>query len=370
MPEITMKRKLAFLIILSISMGMTVAPQGGCFSIQGPVKTLETPAYRIRGTEYLPLTLVCDAYGIDWKWDSSSMTVHLKKNDSEMRLRVDDYRVYANNTVNIQEKPVIMYRGAVCIPVEFLRAVFNNLFLGPVAPPRPAVVSHCRIKKIVLDAGHGGYDPGAIGRDGIKEKYITLDITRKISALLEEEGIAVVMTRDDDTFIPLWRRTEIANRSRADLFVSIHANASVARRLKGFEVYYLSEELDDNARASAIAKERAMKFRDDSVYRYTDVLNEILWDLELTENRRSSIELGNRVLDNIDTSKRAIKSARFFVLKGSEMPAVLVEVGYISNRDECSRLGSGEYRTDIAERVARGILDYKRKFEETDGFCN
>lgn len=238
-----------------------------------------------------------------------------------------------------------------------------------ISAKRPAVSYH-KIKKIVLDAGHGGYDPGAIGRDGIREKYITLDITKKVAGLLEKEGITITLTRKDDTFVPLWRRVDIANKSGADLFVSIHANASVSRRLKGFEVYYLSEELDDSARAAGAAREHAMKFDNNSIYRYTAALNEILWDLELTENRRDGIELGNQVLEEIDVSKRDIKSARFFVLKGAQMPAILVEVGYISNKDECSRLSSKEYRSDIADRVARGALDYKREFEATDGFSD
>lgn len=368
-----MKKKQAFLIFLFVCISMAVITDGHCFLIQGPVKTLEAPAYRIRGTEYLPLTLICDAYGIDWKWDSSSMTVELAKNSAKMRMRVDDYRVYTNNSVSVQEKPVIIYKGAVCIPIELLRTVFNGVFLERPAlglsVDRPAV-SHYKIRKVVLDAGHGGYDPGAIGRNGIKEKYIALDITKKVAAALEDAGVTVILTRSDDSFIPLWRRVEITNRSGADLFVSIHANASVTHRLKGFEVYYLSEEIDDNARAYSVAKERALKFDGNSVYRYTSALNEILWDLELTENRRNGIQLGNQVLDNINVSKRDIKSARFFVLKGAHMPAVLVEVGYISNADECSRLGSKEYRSDIAERIAGGILKYRKKFEETDGFSS
>jgi N-acetylmuramoyl-L-alanine amidase len=373
-----MKRAGGFFFLAVFS--AVTAVQGHCFSIQGPEKTMEAPAYRIRGTEYLPLTLICDAYGIDWRWDSSSMSVDLNKGRTGIKMRVDEYRVCIDDAVNIQEKPVVMHKGAVCVPVEFLRTIFNRFYPGapaalPVeagrsAPPPSPAVSHYKIKKIVLDPGHGGYDPGAIGRDGIKEKYITLDIAKKVANLLEEEGITIVMTRDDDTFIPLWKRVDIANRSNAGLFVSIHANASVARRLKGFEVYHLSEDLDDSARAAAVAGEHAMKFGSDSIYRYTDTLNEILWDLELTENRRSAIALGNDVLDNIDVSKRDIKNARFFVLKGTRMPAILVEVGYISNSEECARLGSGEYRSQIAGKIARGIIGFRKSFEETDGFSN
>lgn len=373
-----------YIISILVIVALSTASAGFCFSIKSPEKTLEVPAYRIRGTEYLPLTLICDAYGIKWKWDATSMTVDLNKDNTLLRLRVGEYKLYANGTINIQEKPVVMYKGAVCIPADFLRTVFNKLFLAAerkeltvaagykaseaqVAAPQVAA-PYYTIKKIVLDPGHGGHDPGAIGRDGIKEKYIALDIAKKVKAALVSEGLDVIMTRYDDRFVPLWKRVEVGNLRGVDLFVSIHANASRRRGLKGFEVYYLSEDIDDYARAKAAAKEKILEIDKNFVYRHSDLLDTILWDLELSENRRNSVELGNSILNNIDTAKRGIKCARFFVLKGVRVPAVLVEVGYISNRDECAKLGWGEYRSDIARRIAAGIMDYKRRFEETDGF--
>lgn len=354
---------------------------GHAFLIKGPQKTLEAPAYQIRGVEYLPLTFICDAYGIDWKWDSSSMIVDLNKGNAAVRLRVGEYKVYTNGIISVEERPVVFYKGAVYIPVDFLKTIFNRFFLVygektiPEAATREIITQrqpcfYRKIKRIILDAGHGGYDPGAIGRDGIKEKYIALDITKKVKAALEDEGIEAVLTRNDDRFVPLWRRVEIANRSNADLFISIHANASRARRLKGFEVYYLSEALDDDARAANIAKDATMDIDRNAVYKLTDTLNMILWDLELTEDRRDAVELGNSILDNIDVGKRDIKSARFFVLKGVRMPAVLIEVGYISNKDECSKLGGKAYRTDIANKIVKGILLYKRKYESSGGFTD
>jgi len=370
--------KLFILLAVILCLGAGVSP-GHCFPIRGPEKTLESPAYKIRGTDYLPLVLICDAYGIDWKWDAASMMVDLKRGSSTIRLRVGEYKVYANGALSLQERPVILHKGAVCIPSDFLRTVFNDMFSAPSpAPAAQATIDttalqqpfYYKIKKIVIDAGHGGYDPGAIGRDGIKEKYIVLDIVKRIEDQLEAQGIKVVLTRDEDKFIPLWSRVDIANRSGADLFVSIHANASRTRRLKGFEVYYLSEAIDDNAQAAAAAEKASLDIKESSIYRHTDTLDTVLWDLELTEARREAIQLGNCILDNIDVGKRDIKSARFFVLKGVRMPAVLVEVGYITNADECSKLGWKEYRTEIADKVTRGILEYKRKFESTGGFSD
>jgi N-acetylmuramoyl-L-alanine amidase len=368
-------------IILFISVAIYIPVSANAFMIKGPQRTLEAPAYRIHGTDYLPLTLICDAYGIDWEWDPATQVVNLNKGDADIRLRVGEYRVYANGTMRVEERPVVLHKGAVCIPSGFLSTIFNKFFLAYAQKPvfdtagqkitaQAPHPSYYRIKKIVLDAGHGGYDPGAIGRDGIKEKYIVLDITLKIKELFEKEGLEVVLTREDDSFIPLESRVDIANRSDADLFVSIHANASRTRRLKGFEVYYLSEAIDDYARAQTASERASMKIEADSIYSNSETLDATLWDLALTEDRRDSVEAGNLVLDNINVGKRDIKNARFFVLKGVRMPAILIEVGYISNWDECSKLGWKEYRNDISNKIAKGILDYRRKFETTGRFTN
>ena len=375
-----------YMKIISVLMviGMVLAgpaPKGHCFSIKGPEKTLEAPVYRIRGADYLPLPLVCDAYGLKWEWDPASMTAALSKGSASMRLRVGEYKIAVNGILNVQERPVVLHKGAVCVPSDFLKLVFDRLFAagrrdfiadaGLVkTPPQSSPPQFHKIKKIIIDAGHGGYDPGAISRDGVKEKFITLDIARRVKDELERKNIEVVMTRHADEFVSLQRRVDAANRSGADLFVSIHANASRTPRLKGFEVYYLSEAVDDNARAQASAENRFTNFDGASAYTNSDTLNTILWDLELTENRRQAIELSNSILDNIDVRKRGIRNARFFVLKGTRMPAVLVEVGYISNKDECLRLCESNYRARISDRVARGIIEYKRMFESTGGFIN
>jgi len=342
------------------------------FIVNGPDKTLDAPSYWIRGAEYLPLVFICDAYGVQWEWDPASRVVDLSKGGSKMRFSVDGYKVYVNGSLSVQERPVLMYKGAVCVPSDFLRTVFNRLFAPPAEgrgpAPQPSRMPTHTIKRIIIDAGHGGYDPGAIGRDGVKEKYIAFDIAQRVKELLEGQGIDVFVTRSDDRFIPLWGRVDVANNAKPDLFVSIHANASRARRLKGFEVYYLSEAIDDDARAVAAAENGSLGFDRNSYYLHSNVLDTILWDLELTENRRDSIDLGNCILDAVGVPKRGLKSARFYVLKNVRVPAVLIEVGYITNTDECTKLGWGEYRATIAEQIVKGISAYKNKFEATDGF--
>jgi len=356
-----------------------MASFASAFTVKGTAKTLNVPAYKVRGTRYLPLMLVCDAYGIDWTWDPVLKAANLKNGKREVKLIVGEYRVYTNGVINVQERPVVFHKGAVCIPSSFLKTVFNKFFSAiatqslPVTIKekkvwQPSVASSYGIKKIVLDAGHGGRDPGAIGRDGIKERYIVLDITKKVKRLLEDEGIEVILTRYNNTFIPLERRSDIANQEDADLFISIHANASRSRWLRGFEVYYLSEAIDDNQRASRAAKNATLQVNKNSIYNRTKSLDTLLWDLELTEDRRSSIELAKCILDKVDSRRQRLKGARFHVLKGARMPSVLVEVGYISNRDECAKLGWRQHRTKVARQITEGVLEYKRKFENSRGF--
>ena len=373
----------AFAIFLFVL--LAVASTGHAFLVKGPDKTIDLPSYALSGTEYLPLSLVCDAYGVAWNWDPTLSIVELNKGNAKLKLMIGVPKVYVNGQMERQDRPMLMYNGTACVPSKFLKTVFNRYFtagsysieLPPSEPsslstwtPQAPSTSFHRINKIILDTGHGGYDPGAIGRGGLREKNIVLDISRQVRDMLKNEGIEVVMTRSDDTFIPLWGRVDITNRSNADLFVSIHANASRSRRLKGFEAYYLSEALDDTARAENASENASLKFERESIYRGSPDVEPILWDLKLTEDRRDSIELGHCVLDEVGASRRELKSARFYVLKGARIPAVLLEVGYITNKDDSEKLRDGEYRTQLARQITNGIISYKKRFEGLDGFTH
>ncbi|NQT46933.1 MAG: N-acetylmuramoyl-L-alanine amidase [Candidatus Omnitrophica bacterium] len=240
-------------------------------------------------------------------------------------------------------------------------------------PPPPAAKKYT-IERVVIDPGHGGKDPGATGRGGLKEKTIVLDIAQRLSRRLEGRGIDITITRNSDTFISLWSRANIANKRDADFFISIHANAARSRRAQGFEVYYLSEATDDSARALAQVENASLEYEDSSVDKYTTDLEATLWDLELTENRVESIELAkivsNEACDILGCKERGVKSARFYVLKHSRCPAILVEVGFVTNKNEEMKLKDAAYRDKIAEGLAEGILAYRREFERTNGFTN
>jgi len=218
-----------------------------------------------------------------------------------------------------------------------------------------------KIGRIVIDPGHGGHDTGTIGPTGLREKDVVLDVGLRLKKLLERKaGCEVVMTRNDDTFIPLEERTAIANAKAADLFVSIHANASSDRSARGVETYYLNftsspESLQVAARENATSQQ--------SVHQLQDLIKKIA----LTEKIEESEEFARQVQKEVhrytaqltgNQPDRGVKKAPFVVLIGANMPSVLAEISFLTNpRDEKS-LRRGDYRENIAEALYDGILDY------------
>ena len=189
---------------------------------------------------------------------------------------------------------------------------------------------------------------------------------------MEDSGIKVIMTRESDIFVSLPKRVQIANRSGADLFVSVHINASRTRELKGFECYYLSNAADDNARALEAAENTPLEIAEEAVLGSSKSLKTTLWDMVLTENRSESANLASRLCSAVENSQtvenRGVKSAKFYVLKGVRMPSVLVEVAYLSNRSEEMKLKDNAFLDKVADVLAKGILAYKREYEKTEGY--
>jgi N-acetylmuramoyl-L-alanine amidase len=326
---------------------------------------------------YVPLPRLCDVYGIDCKWDGFTRTAVLVKN-GRIILRAGSDRVIVNDTEKKLSSPTVFTNSVVYVPESFARNTLASIMgarpAEKEAAPRVRLPSgRYSIKTIVLDAGHGGKDPGAVGRRlRIKERDLTLSIAKKVRRILEDNGIKVVMTRDSDVFIPLPNRSRIANSSGADLFISIHANASRSRSLNGFECYYLSEATDDNARALEAFENATLKTDEGTVLQHSSSLDKTLWDMTLTENRRESAQLASSICKSVDNSlitrNRGIRTARFYVLKHTRIPAVLVETGYISNKFEELKFKDESYADRMADVVAKGILAYRDEYERTEGF--
>ncbi|MEW6086731.1 MAG: N-acetylmuramoyl-L-alanine amidase [bacterium] len=226
------------------------------------------------------------------------------------------------------------------------------------------------IYTVVLDPGHGGIDPGAIGPTGLKEKNVVLDIALKIKKLLTKNlGVHVILTRDKDEFIPLRKRAAIANNAKADLFISLHTNASRRSYANGIEVYFLSAAMDDESRAVAAFENEAVKYERKNK-KASDV-EFVLWDIVQTEHIQTSRILagilGEQMKKNLSLRNRGVKSAPFLVLEGANSPSILVEMGFITNKQEENNLKKESIRAGYAQQIFNGILAFKTKYEGVGG---
>jgi len=217
-----------------------------------------------------------------------------------------------------------------------------------------------KVRRVVVDAGHGGRDTGAIGRGGAREKDVALSIALRLREILTRAGLEVVLTRARDVFVPLEERARLANAARGDLFVSIHCNSAPGRKLRGIETYTLNTASDRYSIRLA-ARENAS-----SEKRISD-LQFILADLATKANTEESIRLAGQVHSSLvgqlrhrnqDVYDLGTKQALFYVLLGARMPAVLVETSFLSNPEEERRLASKAYQSDIAEAIASGVQDF------------
>ena len=218
---------------------------------------------------------------------------------------------------------------------------------------------------IVLDAGHGGKDPGAIGKYGTKEKDVVLDITKRVGRMLEKKtGIKVVYTRTEDIFIPLWKRTQIANESGGKIFMSIHVNASTNRRIKGFETFLHSWDktgtaIDVAARENAVIKFEEKKVNYEKLSMERKITATMASSMFLKESEGLAAMIQEELGKTLTVPNRGVKQAGFYVLSGASMPCVLFEGGFISNPSEEKNLKSPSYRKKIAEGIFKAIVKFK-----------
>ncbi len=218
-----------------------------------------------------------------------------------------------------------------------------------------------KIGKIVIDPGHGGHDTGTIGPNGLEEKDLVLDVSRRLGKLLQTRlGAEVIYTRKDDTFIPLETRTAIANEEAADLFVSVHANSSHDPDARGVETYYLNftsspEALEVAARENAVSEK--------SIHELQDLVKKIALKEKIDESQEFASDVQNSLHSGLSVKNpglrdRGVKKAPFIVLIGANMPSILAEISFVSNPGDERRLENADYRQKIAESLYRGIAKY------------
>ncbi|APG26951.1 hypothetical protein A7E78_03350 [Syntrophotalea acetylenivorans] len=220
-----------------------------------------------------------------------------------------------------------------------------------------------RLRRIVVDAGHGGKDPGAIGSGGTKEKDVTLAMALKLAKRLKQEfGCQVVLTRDKDVYLALEERTALANRVGADLFISIHANASRNRSVRGVETYYLNFSKNDKAAAVA-ARENGTSLK--QVGDLEMILFDLMANSKINESSRLAAEIQSSLVNSLgrhysQIKDHGVRQGPFYVLLGATMPSVLVETAFISNKTEESRLKSSKFQGRAADAIVAGVKKFAK----------
>jgi N-acetylmuramoyl-L-alanine amidase len=228
-----------------------------------------------------------------------------------------------------------------------------------------------RFDTVVLDAGHGGEDHGARGARGPVEKELVLDVGRRLAALLRKNDLHVVMTRDDDRFVPLEERFALANDARGDLFVSIHANATRDPRVNGVETFFLAVDASDEEAHRVASRENDAFEGAGGAIGANDPLSAILGDLIVSEYLTESNEFARLaqmgLAGNGGNHSRGVKQAPFVVLQGVQMPSSLVEIGFVTNGEEARRLRSSSVRDEIAAALAEAVLEFGRRYDARHG---
>ena len=218
-------------------------------------------------------------------------------------------------------------------------------------------------KTIVIDPGHGGKDPGGLGSGDLQEKGIVLSISHKLREVLTAKGYTVLMTRETDHLIPLKKRTEFATQHKADLFLSIHANAAENSRANGIETYYLDVTSTDKASEKIAARENVNSGY--SIQELETLLEGLIRESKSEDSKRLARHVQDTLVQHTGAVDRGVKHARFVVLIGTKVPAILIETGFVSNPVERRKLATSAYQYKIATAIAQGVDKFLGKTGET-----
>lgn len=256
------------------------------------------------------------------------------------------------------------------IPSSVSKEKEEEIPISPILEKSPkGKISRLRnygIKRIVIDPGHGGKDPGAIGKTGLKEKDVVLEIALSLCRELKKRlpNVEIILTRDADFYIPLSERTALANFKKADLFVSLHANAAFSGEASGFEVYHLSAVASDKYSKELADAENIVTKRFKEKESLTDIiLKDIAQSEFINESIDLCLEIQNKVCEELSMKNRGVKSAFFYVLRDAKMPAVLIETGFLSNQEEEARMKQDLFKKTLISAIASAIVSYKEKYE-------
>ena len=309
--------------------------------------------------EYISINEICEIFDISFDPRLYPGKIVLKSENETITLLPFSPRIMVGKRVYTLESPPKFKDGVIFIPISFIGKVFGEEALENIRKKK-----ELGVKTIVIDAGHGGHDPGAIGPNGLMEKEINLDLAHKVSRLLSSRlPVKVLMTRTEDVFVSLSNRAKFANSKGADLFVSIHCNAAFSPKVKGSETFFVSPATDPSARAVEVLENSVinLEFKESKIPR-NDYLGAILQDMAYFEFVRESSFVASYVQDNLiknlNLENRGVKQALFYVLRGVAAPSILVEVAFLSCPEEESKLATESFRKKAAEAIFNGIKEY------------
>ncbi len=344
----------------------------------------------INGVQYISLHKMATSLEVESSFDPVFQKGRLYYKSHFLVYKTGYASIIIDNRLVNEFHPVIRVKGGIYIPKTLALLIIDNFFtnlkvtektgsmiISEAAVPEKSKESvkipesKGKISFIILDPGHGGKDPGAIGKGGLQEKKITLQVSKKVEKILKKkiEGVKIKSTRRNDVFVELAERAEMANRElRKDvngLFVSIHVNASISSRISGFETYFLSQNpTNEEARKTATLENNVIVLEKSASHRkkYND-LDYMEALMMTTQIQKESSMLADSIQKKLDRKisefkARGVHKADFYVLRGALMPAVLVEIGFITHKKESSYLKKDEYQEKIAAGIADGILNF------------
>jgi len=342
----------AFCLLPIITSSVFLAP---AITVRGPVTQIPSRTIRHRDTLYIPVAAIARAYGLTLT-EENGVSFIFTSHDCRLELRPGKREAVINGEIVEMDGPADWVAGRLIVPIYMALITLPSRFPpGEIELLPPPTEGIC----IMLDPGHGGLDPGAVGEGGLLEKDVVLEITRKVKALLEMKGYDVFMTRNKDRFISLQKRARMANRRKVDLFVSIHANAAVNHLAQGTETFYYAPASDPLARALATLENAVLKLEpqgDNGTTRNSSPTGEK--NGRLTNSIHAARAVQKKIRKVTSCPDRGIKAAEFYVLKKTQMPSILVETGFLSHTGERELLASSNYRDRMARAIARGISDY------------
>ena len=298
---------------------------------------------QIEGRPYVDLATVGKSFGMQPYWLQGYKTYRLRSKWTTIDVGKNGRTLYMNRLPVVLGFPTVESKGQLFIATADFKHVLQPILTPQVFQDRPG------LRRIVIDAGHGGKDSGARNDAyGLLEKHLTLDVARRLKVLLERSGFEVVMTRDSDVYIPLAQRPKVANRVKADLFVSLHFNAAGSTAASGFESYALTPQHQASSKYPRPIAKDSIRYPGNDY----DPWNALL-----------TYHIERALVQRLGGPDRGMKRARWSVLKDLECPGVLTELGFVSHAGTAKKLRSPTFRQTLAQSLYDGIVAYQKRLQ-------